>query len=75
MDIISQTIFLLDYLIRAFRALEASEIKELRTRRWFEWHSRHSWTESQQGRLLLRHRSAPLRVAAIERLDPPRGRS
>jgi hypothetical protein len=62
MDNISQSILLLGFLSRGFRALEDAEINGLRTRRWFQWHSRHCWTESSRGKLLLRHRSAPLPV-------------
>lgn len=69
MDIITEPICILEFLIHGLRALDAAEIRALRDRRWFAWHSSHSWSESSRGRFLLRHRFAPNHVGAVRQVQ------
>lgn len=50
MDIITESICILEFLIHALRALDRLEVRAYFRRRWFEMHSRHEWSETQYPR-------------------------
>lgn len=57
MNIITKTLYFLEFMIAALRVLDRAEVRAYYRRSWFETHARHEWRETHQGRLKLVEKS------------------